>query len=387
VAGAHRTGSAVFDPQTGKVLRQLKPDTAVSRWFRPGLHSAHYDWEDVRRLRPGLPFSPRQDAKGNPVHGHAITSGDDRLLAVRFYRPDFSQPVEMTNMPRQYWRPKNCFDAAVHERATGAELFKVEIPAVGEVAFSLDNRRLATLEPDRLRVWEVPSGKLLVEHKISRPDRPPRGEGFGSALAFSPDSRRLAVNNRDGTILIWDVAVPEEPDRPSAVDLPRLWDDLGASDPKVGWRAVHRLASVPDRALPFLLERVQPAARPDAETTQKLLVDLDSPAYRTREAAMKRVLDLGDAAKSFIDSALKEVASPESRKRLEDVRATFHDGDPARGDDLRRLRALYVLERAATKEAQAKIMELAGGLAAARVTLEAKQVHQRMVERERAEKE
>lgn len=386
VAGPYRKGGTLFDPETGKVLRQLKPDTRVNRWYRPGLCSQHKNWEQVPGWRPELPFSPLKDSTGKVVQGYTVVSADDRFVAVSSIRPDLSRMLDQRNVPLPGPPPKR-FDVAVHERSTGVEHFKVTIPAVGEVAFSQDCRRLATLEPDQLRVWDVVTGKLLVDYKVTRPDRPPKGEGFGSALAFSPDSRQLAVNNRDGTILVWDVAVTDDPDRPTAADLPRPWDDLAAADPKVGWAAVQRLASVPDRALPFLFDRVKPAHLPDAATTQKLLVDLDSPAYRTRESATKRVHDLGNSAKPFVESALQEVASPEVRKRLEDVRANVREGDPPRGDDLRRLRALYILERAATKESRAKIEELANGLPTARVTLEAKQVRRRMIERDEAEKE
>jgi WD40 repeat protein len=372
----------IYDPETGKVTRQVKSESWVARWFQPGLHSAHHAWEQVGRS--DLPFTAFKDAAGRPAHGDATVSGDTRLLALRSVRPDFTLRIETSSMPI-YRRPTNCYDVAVHERFTGAELFKRSIPVVGEVAFSQDNRRLATLEPDRLRVWDVVTGKLLVEHRVTRPDRPPKGGGFGSALAFSPDNRRCAVNNRDGTVLIWDVSINDDRKPLKANELSRLWNDFAVADPKVGWRAVHRFMDDLGKSVPFLIERLQPALPPTTDAAKRLLADLNAPAYRTREAATKSIWDLGDSARLFLDASMKNAQSIEVRKRLESLRAEFKDGDPPYGDDLRRLRALAVLERAGTRAARAKIDELATGLPAARVTLEAKELQRRLLERDRAE--
>src|SRR5262249_45895765 len=53
------------------------------------------------------------------------------------------------------------------------------------------------------------------------------------------------------------------------------------------------------------------------------------------------------------------------------------------GDDLRRLRALAVLEQSRTKEARERVEEMAGGYPAARVTVEAKITRDRLVGGER----
>src|SRR6185295_3800068 len=64
-------------------------------------------------------------------------------------------------------------------------------------AFSPDSKQFAAAEGSRLRIWATSSGKRLWESPLL--DRQI------TALAFSPDGKRLATALQDSTILIWDV--------------------------------------------------------------------------------------------------------------------------------------------------------------------------------------
>jgi WD40 repeat protein len=386
VPGQYRGKGYVFDPETGKLLRQLDPQAAVSAWFHPG----HYPWPH-NFLHLGYParelpftFPVRGDGK-QLRDARATPSGDDRLLALRTVKvPGWHRSMAYTtNAPPPDIPPKHCSDVAVHDRYTGVELFHHDIPVAGDVCFSADTRRLAVLEPDRLRVFDAATGKELVSRKVTPRDLPPAGQGFGATPAFSPDNRRLAVNNRDGTILIWDVSVPRDAKPLAASEQPKLWDDLGSPDASRAWQAIHRLLDDPGPAVKFLLDRVNPAKPPDAAAAKRLLAELDSPEYRVREAAMKKVLDLGEVGRPFVEESLKTATGAELRTRLEALRAMLPDKGPPRGDDLRRLRALVVLEQARTKEARARVEEIANGFTAARVTVEAKLTRDRLIAWER----
>ncbi|HJZ92929.1 MAG TPA: WD40 repeat domain-containing protein [Gemmataceae bacterium] len=386
VPGQYRGKGYVFDPETGKLLRQLDSQAQVFEWFHPG----HYPWPHnflhLNHPAREMPFTfpvrgggkQRRDARATP-------SGDDRLLALRTVKVQgwHRSMLYTTNAPPPDIPPKHCFDVAVHDRYTGVELFHLDIPVAGDVCFSADTRRLAVLEPDRLRVLDAATGKELLSRKVTPRDPPPAGQGFGITPAFSPDNRRLAVNNRDGTILIWDVSVPRDAKPLAADELPKLWDDLGSPDASRAWQAVHRLLDDPGPAVKFLLDRVKPAKPPDAAAAKRLLAELDSPEYRVREAAMKKVLDLGDVGRPFVEESLKTATGAELRTRLESLRSMLPDKAPPRGDDLRRLRALAVLEQARTKEARERVEEMANGFAAARVTVEAKITRDRLVAWER----
>jgi WD40 repeat protein len=70
------------------------------------------------------------------------------------------------------------------------------------VAFSPDNKRLATIGEDRLaKVWDFKAEKLL----LTLPG-PTTEEGKGiKAIAFSPDEKTLAIASEDKKIRLWDI--------------------------------------------------------------------------------------------------------------------------------------------------------------------------------------
>jgi WD40 repeat protein len=70
--------------------------------------------------------------------------------------------------------------------------------------FSLDGRRLVTLEPSQdgiAQVWDTQSGQRLaiLRHPVNI-----------TATAFSPDGQSLATVTHDGLIRLWDVASQRE---------------------------------------------------------------------------------------------------------------------------------------------------------------------------------
>jgi WD40 repeat protein len=68
--------------------------------------------------------------------------------------------------------------------------------APSQLVFSPDNRQLACADGELLRLWDLPSGKLLQEF---------RGHwGSVHTVSFSRNGRRLASGGADHTVKVWD---------------------------------------------------------------------------------------------------------------------------------------------------------------------------------------
>jgi WD40 repeat protein len=189
-------------------------------------------------------------------------------------------------------------------------------------------------------VWRVELGKTQV-----------------TALAFSPDGRRLAIGGADGTIKFhelkpegWQAANPL-----TAKELDRAWEDL-AGGSKAAYAALWTLTAAEGRAVDFLKERLRAAAaaRPPLA---KLLADLDSPKFNVRDDAFRKLAGLGNQIESELERALKANPTAETQRRLEKLLAQA-GGAPA-PERLREGRALAVLERIATPAARDLLKSLA----------------------------
>jgi hypothetical protein len=62
-----------------------------------------------------------------------------------------------------------------------------------------------------------------------------------------------------------------------------------------------------------------PTAKPDDEAVKKWIAELDSPKFAVRDAATKKLRELGFAGVSYFQAALKATDSTETRNRLEDL--------------------------------------------------------------------
>jgi WD40 repeat protein len=254
------------------------------------------------------------------------------------------------------------------EVRTGKQRLAFDLPVIGQwwefepqaVALSADGRLLAGARPDKtLSVWDLTTGAEVA-----------RRAGYGTVigcLALRPDGKALASGHADGTAVVWDLSgLPSA--KPATADREAAWTDLASDDAGRAYRAVLALAADPGCA-GFLRDRVKPAAAVPAGEVARLVGDLDSPAFATRERATAALAKLGDAAEADLRAALRGEVSAEQRRRIEGVFAKWGltESDP---DRLRALRGVEALERSGSADARAVLGGLAKGAAGARLTRE-----------------
>jgi WD40 repeat protein len=138
-------------------------------------------WDPVMGKALGQAADPVQ------VHGHQLAFAADgkTLLAARSHFVGGKSEITIT----------------AHDPATGKQLDQIpKVDVRGRAGvFSADRRFIACLDDfAAVNVFELATGK-----EIAKPREPP---GQVRRLLFSPDGKRLALGNSDGTILVWDLA-------------------------------------------------------------------------------------------------------------------------------------------------------------------------------------
>jgi hypothetical protein len=269
---------------------------------------------------------------------------------------------------------------AVVELATGKTIHRLESGMPYALAFSSDSRLLAISEGHTVRVWEIDSGKEVLRQQKHEAGPGLPAQSNITALAFFPNRRVLVTGQDDGTALVWNLGSAQAAANDlDAKALGGFWADLAGDDAGKAYRAVYALADAPARAIPLLAARLRPVAAVDPKHVATLIADLDSERFAVRDAATKELAKLGEQVHPALRRALEGEPTPELRKRVEALLAAPRP--VPRGDQLRTLRAIQVLETLATPEARDLLRKLAGGAEGARETREASEALARMGKR------
>jgi hypothetical protein len=217
----------------------------------------------------------------------------------------------------------------------------------------------------------VVSGKVVATLRMPKGHTSSTTRGsLTSCLAFTPDGRRLATGHPDGTILLWNIDLPVSAPVPlAAKNIDSLWNDLMDADAAKAWRSVWHLADSPDEVVPFLHKRLKPFALAPDEITRPLLTDLDNASFAKRDAAHKRLLELGLAAEPALRARLKDNPALETQRRVEALLKTIVEAPQHLTPESRRnVRAVAVLARINSPAARDILKTLTKGVESARLT-------------------
>jgi hypothetical protein len=270
----------------------------------------------------------------------------------------------------------------VMQRAPGGQIVGVGVQTQdfrsGATGFAVspDHRLLALglQGQEGVQLWEIASQTEKARLQGQK--------GSVTCLAFSRDGAILASGAEDGTI--WLRALRHRAERkrpmsrvPSDEELTTCWQTLGELDAKKAERAMQVLIDSGGQSIALIRLLCRPVRLPPASKIDALIRDLDNDQFSGREQATADLRDLGELAWPAIEKALKGKLAMEARRRLEDARRAIRPLASSRRD-LQYWRAIEVLERIGSSEAQAVVRTLAGGAAEARVTREAQACVERM---------
>ncbi|HYT89338.1 MAG TPA: WD40 repeat domain-containing protein [Gemmataceae bacterium] len=201
-----------------------------------------------------------------------------------------------------------------------------------------------SVEDCTIHLWEVASGEAI--RRVAAP------QGSIWSLAFAPDGRVLASGGGDSTILLWDLTEGLKPGPLTARQLDGLWSDLAGEAPKA-YRAVWILAGAPRQSVPFLKERLRPAAPAAAPPIARLVGDLASKSFAAREKAAAALVEMGEAAEGALRKILDSGPTLEVQRRLEQIL------EKRNKDAVRMLRAIEALGHIGNAEAHRVLDALA----------------------------
>lgn len=308
---------------------------------------------DLKSGKELAKFNPGAGPTGNghPYGSLVALSGDGRRVAALPYANSYAKPE-----PREF--------ARVWDVASGKLL--ASVPQGGDsgyVALSPDGRTVAVSALWKSDVWvyEVAGGGERFHF---------RHAGEVTGLAFAADGGTLAAASKEAPVYLWDVsgklAGPVPGWNAGAAD--RVWADLAAG-PVKGFAAIRMLRSEPEKAIPFLKERTKLTPAPAAEVHKRLMADLHSKSFSTREKATEALGGYGESIRSALEAELKSTTSADARTRLTDLVARLDVMSPAR---IRLVRAVEAVDGMSGPGATALLETWASGSAGTALAAEAR---------------
>jgi RNA polymerase sigma factor (sigma-70 family) len=290
--------------------------------------------------------------------------------------------------------PTALYDANTFQHPVALEQTKdLEFPAYeARLTFSPDSRVLALTTPKgKVIFFDGVTGKLLAARATADEELLHLGYtedgtfliavNYGKAFLFDAIRfEKLAEAPFDVTTYWrYGVATPGGTEklltlfRPA--DLPKAdpeacWKKLDSPRPKEVLEAVWQMSQAADLG-PFLLRKIPAVAAPDGDEIRKLIQNLDNRTFAVRDAASRKLSELGPLAEPFLRQALKVGMSAEAAERVERLLADLQR--PPTPEEVRQRRVIFALEANGSTDARRTLEAWAAGAAGAHLTEHSKQ--------------
>jgi hypothetical protein len=262
---------------------------------------------------------------------------------------------------------------ALRDAATGRALVEFKPPSPAWITFSPDGKLLASIDSTQLLLLR----ETVTGQEIYRLPKWP-----GSLLVFSADGKWLAAGTAMGEVRFLPLPPGRELRGGQALgaDPTRLWDDLANEDAAVARQALWTLATIHEKAVPFLKRTLKrPEAGTDAGRAKQHIADLERKQFTARDAATRALEKLGFEAEIPLRAALDSgKLSLEAKRRVQTLLEALQTRFPLQGEPLRQSRALQLLETIGTAEALTVLRGLAGGPATSTLVQEARRCVERL---------
>ena len=187
---------AIRKPQPAKQVATTSTSTTLPLIDKPPVEQSSPPQLAVEQPKPVVEQSSQLQIT------EALTLSVGSTVNSIAFSPDGARIV--TGAP-VYWLQRsepesnNDYAAKVWDAKSGQELLTLKGHSynVHSVAFSPDDRRIATSSADGAKVWDAKSGQELLTLSV---------EAYVAtkSVAFSPDGRRIVTGNTDATAKIWD---------------------------------------------------------------------------------------------------------------------------------------------------------------------------------------
>jgi len=220
------------------------------------------------------------------------------------------------------------------------------------VAITPDDRRIVIVPPSRqFRVFDTMTAAEIGKFSGHK--------GMVHDLAFSPDGKRLYSGGEDTTIWVWDFAgqamkEPKGAAKLSNADLALVWGQLAKVDAAEAYLAMGALSRSPNEAVQLIKAQLQPTPGLDKQIAT-WIKELDSTEFPVREKASSALQAAAHEAESALLKVLEINPSLETSLRVKKILEKLQPLSP---DELRKLRALEILEYLGSAEARQVVESL-----------------------------